>query len=104
MGWTTGVQLQARAGIIHFATASRPAVGAAQPPIQWELGALTQGVNRPGREADHLHVCNEEVKNTWSYTFVPPHVFMAWCLIKNRDDFIFKGTSKRVSCLCLTKY
>jgi len=25
-----------------------------------------------------------EVKNAWSYASTPPHVFMAWCLIKHR--------------------
>jgi hypothetical protein len=35
------------------------------------------GVNWPGREADHSPPTSAEVKNTWSYTFTPPYVFMA---------------------------
>jgi hypothetical protein len=36
---------------------SRLAVGPTQPPIQWIPGALSLGVKRPGREADHhLHL------------------------------------------------
>jgi hypothetical protein len=34
-------------------TSSRPTLGFPQPPIQWEQGALSPGVKRPGREADH---------------------------------------------------
>jgi hypothetical protein len=28
-------------------------------------------------------------KNAWSYTFTPQYAFMAWCLVKYRDNFIF---------------
>jgi hypothetical protein len=30
-----------------------------------------------------------EVKNAWSYTSTPQYVFMAWCLVKHRDNFTF---------------
>jgi hypothetical protein len=40
-------------GIFLFTTASRTALGPTQPPIQWVPGALSLGVKRPGREADH---------------------------------------------------
>jgi hypothetical protein len=33
--------------------ASRTALGPTQPPIQWMKGALSLGVKRPRREADH---------------------------------------------------
>jgi hypothetical protein len=37
-----------------FSTAFRPALGpTTQPPIQWVAGALSWGVKRQGREADH---------------------------------------------------
>jgi hypothetical protein len=45
---------------------SRPALGPIQPPIQWVLGALSLGVKRPGREADHSPPNSAEVKKTWS--------------------------------------
>jgi hypothetical protein len=32
---------------------------------------------------------SSEVKNSWSYTFNPQYVFMAWCLIKHRGNFTF---------------
>jgi hypothetical protein len=40
-------------GIYLFNTASRPALGPTQPPIQWVPGVLFLGVSRPGCEADH---------------------------------------------------
>jgi hypothetical protein len=30
-----------------------------------------------------------EIKNAWSYTSTPQYVFMAWCLVKHRDNFTF---------------
>jgi len=51
---------------------SRPALGPTQPPIQWVLGVLSQGVNRSGREADHSPKPSVEVKNAWSYTSTLP--------------------------------
>jgi hypothetical protein len=45
-----------------FSTASRPAVGPTQPPIQWLPGALSTGIKRPGREADHSPPATTEVK------------------------------------------
>jgi hypothetical protein len=47
-----------------------------QPPIQWVPGALSPGVNRPGRETDHSHLCSALVNNVWSYTSSPPYVFV----------------------------
>jgi hypothetical protein len=43
-------------------TASRTALGLTQPPIQWVPGALSLGVKRPWREADHLLPSSAEVK------------------------------------------
>jgi hypothetical protein len=39
--------------IIEWTTASRTVLGPTQPPIQWVPEALSLGVKRPGREADH---------------------------------------------------
>jgi hypothetical protein len=64
-----------------LATESIPAQGPTQPPIPF-----------PGGKA-------AKVKSAWSYT--PPtrrgdknyatdtYVFMAWCLVKHRDNFAF---------------
>jgi hypothetical protein len=50
------------AGIFPFTAASRPALGPTQPPIQWVPRALSLGVKRPGREADHSPPSSAEVK------------------------------------------
>jgi hypothetical protein len=60
-----------------FATASRPALGPTQPPVQW-----LPGIKWPGREADQLPPSSSNVKYAWNYTFTYPCVLMAWCLIK----------------------
>jgi hypothetical protein len=39
------------------------ALGPIQPPTQWVRGALSVGVKRPRREADHSPPSNAEVKN-----------------------------------------
>jgi hypothetical protein len=65
-----------------FPTSSGPALGPTQPPIQWVPGALS-----PGREADHSPPSSAEVKRIWIHTSTSPWVLMAWCLIKQRDNF-----------------
>jgi hypothetical protein len=35
-------------------------------------GALSLGIKRPGREADHSPPTSVEVKNEWSYNPTPP--------------------------------
>jgi len=30
-----------------------------------------------------------EVKNAWRHTLLPQYAFMAWCLVKHRDNFTF---------------
>jgi hypothetical protein len=49
-------------------TSSRPALGSTQPPMQLVSEALSQGVKRPGREADHSSPTSAEVKKMWIYT------------------------------------
>jgi hypothetical protein len=52
-------------------------------------GALSLEVKLPGRETDHSPPSSAGVKNSWSYTSTRQYVFMAWCLVKNRDNFTF---------------
>jgi hypothetical protein len=49
-------------GFFLFTTASRMALGPSQPPIQWVPGALSPGVKRLGREADHSPPSSAAVK------------------------------------------
>jgi hypothetical protein len=44
------------------------------------------GIKRPGREADPS---SAKVKNVWSYISTPQDAFIAWCLVKHRDNFTF---------------
>jgi hypothetical protein len=64
-GWTIGVLgFDSRRGlaIILFTIVSRPALGPTHPPSQWVPGALSLGVKRPGREADHSPPSSAEVE------------------------------------------
>jgi hypothetical protein len=91
-GWTIGILgFDSRRGlrIFLFTTVSRTALGPTQPPIQRVPGTVSLGVKRPGREADHTPPSSAEVKNAWSYTSTPQYVFMAWCLVKHKDNFNF---------------
>jgi hypothetical protein len=36
----------------------------------------------------HLHLVPRS-KNAWSYALTPQYAFMAWCLVKHRDNFTF---------------
>jgi hypothetical protein len=53
-------------------TASRPALGPTQSSIQWVPASFSPGVKRPDREADHSPASSADVKNTRSYTSIPP--------------------------------
>jgi hypothetical protein len=68
--------------IFHYTTASRPALGSTQPPIQWVSRTLSLGVKRPGHEADHnLNL----VPRSRMHGAVPPlphYAFMSWCSVK----------------------
>jgi len=73
-GWMTGVIFPAGSitGIFLFTAASRPSLGQTQLPIGLARKALTQGVKRLGREADHSFASSSEVKNMWSCTSTAP--------------------------------
>jgi hypothetical protein len=51
-----------RLGIFLFTTASRTALEPTQPPMQWVTRALSLGVKRRGREANHSPPSSAEVK------------------------------------------
>jgi hypothetical protein len=52
---------------------SRTVLEPIQPPIQWVPAALSVGVKRPGREADHSPPSSAEFKNAWNYTSTPQY-------------------------------
>jgi hypothetical protein len=41
-----------------------------------------------------LSPSSADVKNIWIYTSTPPCVFMAWYLVKPRDNFSLSGSVK----------
>jgi hypothetical protein len=84
-----GFDSRRRLGIFLFTTAFRTVLGPSEPPIQWIPGALSLVVKRPEREADHSPPSSAEVENAWSYISTPQYVFIAWCLVKQRDNFTF---------------
>jgi hypothetical protein len=55
----------------------KSALGYTQPPIQWVQRALSPGVKRQGRKADHSPLANAEVKKMCIYTSTLPYAFMA---------------------------
>jgi hypothetical protein len=87
---TTGYIFIQLLGIFLFTTASRTALGPTQPPIQWVPGALSLGVNRSGREADHSSPSSAEVKRMRGAIPPLPNT-PPWCgaQLKHRDNFTF---------------
>jgi len=57
-----------------------------QPLMKWVPGAHSPEVQRPVCKADHTMPPSVQVKSMWSYTTPPPYTFMAWCLMKRRDN------------------
>jgi hypothetical protein len=70
-GWMASIQQGEE--IFLFSIASRPALRPVQPHIQWVPEALSWGINRPGREADHSPPSNAEAKNGGA-TSPLPHI------------------------------
>jgi hypothetical protein len=81
-GLTIVVRFPAWAGNLSLHHRVQTDSGACLPPIQW-----VPGVKRQWPEIDHSLPSSAEVKNAWSYTSTPQYVFMAWCLLKHRNDF-----------------
>jgi hypothetical protein len=81
---------------------SRPALGPTPPPIQWIPGALSPGLKRSGREADHPSPTSAEVKKIWIYTFIPPYAFMAQCLISQVQGQFYLKTLTMLVKMTLT--
>jgi hypothetical protein len=82
--------------IFLSSTVSRPALGPTQPPIRWIPHALSPGVKRPGREADHSRPSSTDVKNAWRYISTPP-IRLHGMMLRIYDIYIqlvFKDTNR----------
>jgi len=75
----TGARFPAGAGIFF----SSP------PRSDYKKGSegLPPGVERLEHEANHSPPSSAETNNGWSYASTPQHVFIAWYLVKHRDNF-----------------
>jgi hypothetical protein len=80
-GWS-GVRVPA--GARNFSFHHRVQTGSGAHPAYYAMDTRGSfpGVKLPGREAAHSPPSSAEVKSAWSYTFTPPYIFMARCLIK----------------------
>jgi hypothetical protein len=73
-----GVGIRAPVGSRIFSSSHHPALGPTQAPIYWVPGVFSPGLERQGREADHLPPAGAEVKEMWIYTSTPPYAFMVY--------------------------
>jgi len=76
-------------GMFIFTTASRLALGPTRPLIKCALGGLFPGGKAAVAWSWNSPPFSAEVTTAWSYTCIPPYVFMAWYLVKYRDNFTF---------------
>jgi len=51
-------------------------------------GVLSPTVKRPKREASHLSPSSVEVKNAWTYTYIPPSEVLNYAM----DTYSWLGT------------
>jgi hypothetical protein len=86
------VRFPAGLGIFLFNTSSTTALGPTQPPIKWVPGALSLGVKRLGREADHSPSSSAEVQECVDLYLHSPNTASwrgAQSKIKHRDNYTF---------------
>jgi hypothetical protein len=89
-------------GIFFFSTTSRLALGPTHHPIQWVPGAITLGTKQLGHAVDcspHL------VPRLRMHGAIPPlpQLFMAWYLVKHKDNFTFTLPTERHPVLQVVK-
>jgi hypothetical protein len=93
-----GVKFPAGAVEFLFPTVSGPALEPTQLPIQWVSGvALSPGVKRPGRDADHSPPSSAKVKNAWRYTSTSP-IRLHGVVLSHTDNFTSYLYLIRLSC------
>jgi hypothetical protein len=85
-GWS-GFRSRQELGIFHLITASRPALGPPQPPIQWVPGPLSLGVKRPEREANHSPPSSAEIKLRGAIPPLPNTPSCRDAQLNHRDNF-----------------
>jgi hypothetical protein len=56
-------------------------------------GLFSSKIKRPGRDGGHSPLSSSAVKNAWSYTSTPLHVFKARCLMKLQGEVYFGSST-----------
>jgi len=85
----TGVQFPTGSGNFSLHHPVQSSSGAYQGSYPIGNGGSFLAITQLGHEIDHLPPSNAEVKNAWSYISTLRYVFMAWRLVKHRDNFTF---------------
>jgi hypothetical protein len=91
-------------GIVLFSTVSRSALGTHQSRYPVGTWGSRTAVKLPGHEPDHSSPSSAEVKNVWLYISTPQYVFVAFCLIKHRNNFYVKLLENTRSFCPTTEY
>jgi hypothetical protein len=91
----TGYQFPERPKKI-FLVAEAPvtALWTTKPSMQLVPAALSLPAKWPEREVNHTHSVLE-FGNSWNFVSTPRYVFMAWYVIKYRENFILNLYSHR---------
>jgi hypothetical protein len=74
--------------ILYYFPASGTTLNPTKPPTKWVQGSNSPDVKWPGREAD-LSDSSAKVNYARSSNSTPQCVFIAWYLVKDRDNFAF---------------
>ena len=108
-GWS-GVGIPTETKYISRLRTSKSAPRPAKPPIRWVTGALSAGINRQGRKADHSQPLSDDVgkKREWSCTSFPPVCLHG--VYEDNLNFTFlelqlccAGTPRNLKQFCLQK-
>jgi hypothetical protein len=75
--------------IFLFSTASRTVLKPTQPPMQLVSGSLSLEVMRPERELTTHFPLVPRLRMRGAVPPLPQYAFMAWYLVKQRENFTF---------------
>jgi len=87
-GMETWSDIISRRGQYNFVpgTAPKLAERPSLPPVHWVSGLFFRTTRQIERETNYL-LSSRSGLNVWSHTSPPSNVFMACCLIKQKNDF-----------------
>jgi hypothetical protein len=89
--WGSRVRFPAGAGNFSLHHRVQNGSGAHQASHPVGIRGSFPGGKAAGAWSWPLHLVSRS-KNAWSYTFTPQYAFMAWYLVKHRDNFTFTFT------------